>query len=71
MVSPARGFYATAGLGVDQVRIAYVLNSADLRDAVGILAAGLETYARERNSPRTPTLAVSPSEADRVLPHGT
>ena len=71
MVSPARGFYATAGLGVDQVRIAYVLKSADLQDAVGILAAGLETYARDRKSPRTPKLAVSPAEADRVLPHGT
>jgi aspartate aminotransferase len=51
MVAPARGFYATPGLGSDQVRIAYVLKSEDLRDAVEILAAGLEAYARERERP--------------------
>lgn len=51
MVAPARGFYATPGLGADQVRIAYVLNEADLRDAVEILAAGLEAYSRDRDRP--------------------
>jgi aspartate aminotransferase len=71
MVSPARGFYATPGLGVDQVRIAYVLKSEDLRDAVEILAAGLETYARERTSGRAPELPIPSAEADRVLPQGT
>jgi aspartate aminotransferase len=48
MVSPARGFYATPDLGADQVRIAYVLKEADLRDSVEILAAGLEAYSRGR-----------------------
>jgi aspartate aminotransferase len=71
MVAPAQGFYATPGLGADQVRIAYVLKSEDLRDAVEILAAGLETYARERTSGRAPKLPVSSAEADRVLPQGT
>jgi aspartate aminotransferase len=50
MVSPARGFYATPGLGADQVRIAYVLKEGDLRDSVEILAAGLDAYARRRGS---------------------
>ncbi|MEP7119822.1 MAG: pyridoxal phosphate-dependent aminotransferase [Byssovorax sp.] len=44
MLAPAPGFYATPGLGHDEVRIAYVLNEADLEDAVKILAAGLAAY---------------------------
>jgi aspartate aminotransferase len=71
MVAPARGFYATPGLGADQVRIAYVLKSEDLRSAVEILAAALETYSRQRQPGRPSKSAVSPAEADRVLPQGT
>jgi len=71
MVAPARGFYATPGLGADQVRIAYVLKSEDLRAAVEILAAALETYSRDRQPSRPSKSAVSPAEADRVLPQGT
>jgi aspartate aminotransferase len=71
MVAPARGFYATPGLGADQVRIAYVLKSEDLRMAVEILAAALETYSRERQPSRPSKAAVSPAQADRVLPQGT
>ena len=48
MVAPAAGFYATPGLGSDEVRIAYVLNSTDLEASVRILAAGLEKYAAAR-----------------------
>lgn len=48
MVAPASGFYATPGLGRDEVRIAYVLKEHDLRAAVDVLAAALETYARQR-----------------------
>lgn len=44
MVAPAAGFYATPGLGRDEVRIAYVLNTSDLRHAMRILAAGVEEY---------------------------
>jgi aspartate aminotransferase len=44
MVSPATGFYATPGLGTDEVRIAYVLNEQDLRRAVEILAEALSSY---------------------------
>ena len=46
MVAPAPGFYATPGLGADEVRIAYVLKEADLRAAVGLLGEALEEYGR-------------------------
>ena len=48
MVAPAPGFYATAGLGADEVRIAYVLKAADLRASVAILGAALPAYAKAR-----------------------
>ncbi len=44
MVAPASGFYATEGAGIDEVRIAYVLNLDDLRDAMEIFAAGLRAF---------------------------
>jgi aspartate aminotransferase len=44
MVAPGEGFYATPGKGVDEVRIAYVLNEADLADAMDILLKGVEEY---------------------------
>lgn len=46
MVAPADGFYATPGLGKDEVRIAYVLEETKLKRAMAILAAGLLAYAR-------------------------
>lgn len=45
MVAPAAGFYTTKGLGVDEVRIAYVLEIEALERAVHILEKGLEAYA--------------------------
>jgi aspartate aminotransferase len=45
MVAPAAGFYATEGLGRDEIRIAYVLNEESLRRAISILAAGLVAYS--------------------------
>jgi aspartate aminotransferase len=48
MVSPAPGFYATPGLGRDEVRIAYVLKKQDLEAAVRILARGLAAYREAR-----------------------
>ena len=48
MVAPASGFYVTPGLGKDEVRIAYVLNEADLREAIAILAAALPAYRKAR-----------------------
>jgi aspartate aminotransferase len=46
MVAPAAGFYATPGLGRDEVRVAYVLNEDALRAAVEVLGHALEAYAR-------------------------
>ncbi|QSX05370.1 pyridoxal phosphate-dependent aminotransferase [Sedimentibacter sp. zth1] len=46
MMAPAEGFYATKGLGVDEVRLSYVLKKEDLEDAMMILAKGLETYRK-------------------------
>ncbi len=44
MVAPGGGFYAAEGRGRDEVRIAYVLNEADLRRSMTILAAGISAY---------------------------
>ena len=44
MLAPAEGFYATKGLGIDEVRIAYVLNSTEMKRAMYILEKGLEKY---------------------------
>tara|TARA_R110000765_G_scaffold47112_6_gene96980 strand:- start:828 stop:2018 length:1191 start_codon:yes stop_codon:yes gene_type:complete len=45
MVAPAAGFYATEGLGKNQIRIAYVLEKEDLKRAVHILKEALKVYA--------------------------
>ncbi len=45
MVAPAEGFYATPGLGSNEVRMAYVLNCDDLRKAIRVLGEGLKAYA--------------------------
>lgn len=44
MMAPAEGFYATKGLGKDEVRIAYVLNTEDMKKAMHILKQGLVAY---------------------------
>lgn len=44
MLSPASGFYATPGLGKNEVRIAYVLEEKALRAAIECLEKGLEAY---------------------------
>ncbi len=44
MFAPATGFYATPGLGKDEVRIAYVLNAAALEEAMDCLEAALAAY---------------------------
>lgn len=44
MFSPAEGFYATPGLGKDEIRIAYVLNRDDMRRGVELIRLGLEKY---------------------------
>ncbi|MCP4975624.1 MAG: pyridoxal phosphate-dependent aminotransferase [Maribacter sp.] len=44
MVAPASGFYASQGLGKNQIRIAYVLDKESLKRAVTILGEALKTY---------------------------
>lgn len=44
MLAPASGFYVTPGLGNDEVRIAYVLNINDLRNAIETIAEALKVY---------------------------
>ena len=44
MLAPGAGFYATKGRGLDEVRIAYILNTGDIEKAMDCLEAGLEEY---------------------------
>lgn len=44
MLSPATGFYSTPGAGVDEVRIAYVLNKEALKNAMICLDEALKIY---------------------------
>lgn len=44
MAAPADGFYATEGLGKDEIRIAYVLETDQLKRAIEILGRGLAAY---------------------------
>lgn len=44
MFAPAEGFYATEGLGKDEIRISYCLNTEALSEAMDIFAIGLEKY---------------------------
>ncbi len=44
MLAPAAGFYATKGLGLKEVRVAYVLNQASLKEALVCLKKALEVY---------------------------
>ena len=44
MLAPATGFYGTAGLGKDEVRLAYVLNLNALNAAMDCLEKALEEY---------------------------
>ncbi|MDO1501404.1 pyridoxal phosphate-dependent aminotransferase [Winogradskyella maritima] len=44
MVAPAAGFYSTPGVGLNQIRIAYVLNEDSLLKAVKILEEALKVY---------------------------
>ncbi|MDE6491361.1 MAG: pyridoxal phosphate-dependent aminotransferase [Muribaculaceae bacterium] len=43
-MAPASGFYTTAGMGRDQVRMAYVLNKEDLGKALKVLEEALKAY---------------------------
>jgi len=49
MMAPANGFYATKGAGLQEARIAYVLNQEDLKKAVICLEKALEVYPGRTN----------------------
>ncbi|HLK15052.1 MAG TPA: pyridoxal phosphate-dependent aminotransferase [Fimbriimonadaceae bacterium] len=51
MMAPASGFYLTPGLGMDEVRIAYVLEEEKLISAMRCLRAGLEAYPATKKVP--------------------
>lgn len=44
MVAPAAGFYSTPGVGLNEVRIAYVLKKEDIIKSAQILAEALKAY---------------------------
>ena len=43
-MAPPAGFYTTPGMGIDEVRMAYVLNKQELAKAMKVLAAALKEY---------------------------
>lgn len=47
MFAPGAPFYETPGKGINEVRIAYVLNQKDLERAMEILAKGIAEYQRQ------------------------
>lgn len=49
MMAPATGFYATPGLGKNQVRLAYVLNIEALKNAISCLEKALQEYPGRTN----------------------
>ncbi len=44
MLAPATGFYSTNGLGKNEVRLAYVLNTKDLDEAMNCLEQAILKY---------------------------
>ena len=47
MFAPGAPFYETPGMGINEVRIAYVLKKEDLERAMELLAKGIERYRKE------------------------
>ena len=44
MFAPGHSFYATPGKGINEIRIAYILNQTDLERAMDLLALGIKAY---------------------------
>lgn len=49
MMAPATGFYSTPGAGTNEVRLAYVLNLTDLKNAMKCLEEALKVYPGRTN----------------------
>lgn len=54
MVAPGDGFYATPGLGQNEIRVAYVLEVPKLERAARILLEGMERYLTLEGNRETP-----------------
>lgn len=54
MLAPASGFYATPGKGLNQVRLAYVLNLRDMEAAAECLEQALQQYPHTVTAPPAP-----------------
>lgn len=54
MLAPGVGFYAEPDKGLDEVRIAYVLNQEDLRKSIEIIREGLEAYGSSKSKIQNP-----------------
>ena len=48
MMAPAAGFYSTPCMGMNQVRLAYVLNKKDIQRALFLLEKALEQYKNNK-----------------------
>lgn len=46
LLTPAAEFYITPGRGKNEVRIAYVLNCAALKEAMAVLKVALDKYGK-------------------------
>ncbi len=44
LLAPAQGFYATSGKGLNEVRLAFMLNCADLKKSLKVINMALDTY---------------------------
>lgn len=47
LLAPGPGFYASRNAGANEVRLAFMLKSDDLRKALGVLRVALEEYAKK------------------------
>ena len=47
-VSPAAGFYMEDATGKNKIRLAFVLNQADLKKAIKVLGKGIESYQQRK-----------------------
>ena len=49
MFTPASGFYATEGLGKNEMRIAYVLEADKMRRGAELIKLGIEAYNKKQD----------------------
>ncbi|MEX1138934.1 MAG: pyridoxal phosphate-dependent aminotransferase [Bacteroidota bacterium] len=47
LLAPAQGFYATPGKGTNEVRLAFMLNTEEMKKALAVLESALATYRKK------------------------